>query len=245
MRLDKLLVTTGFGSRKEVKALLKSGQVTLNEVICKKAETKVDVTSDCVVVAGQVVRYQQYHYYLLNKPQGVISATQDNYHRTVIDWLGEAYRHLELFPVGRLDIDTTGLLLLTNNGQLAHQLLSPKKKVSKRYRATIAGIVTLADVQQFAKGLDLGDFITQPAKLEILQTDEQQVTSIIEVTIMEGKFHQVKRMFQKVGKTVTSLHRVAMGPLVLDETLESGAWRALTEEELHLLAVFGVEEECS
>lgn len=240
MRLDKLLVATGFGSRKEVKALLKSGQVTLNSVICKKAETKVDVTGDCVEVAGQSVRYQEYYYYLLNKPAGVISATEDNYQQTVIDWLGDEYRHMALFPVGRLDIDTTGLLLLTNNGQLAHQLLSPKKKVTKRYRATIEGVVTQTDVEQFAEGLDLGDFITQPAQLSILYVNEEAATSEIEVTIMEGKFHQVKRMFRKVGKTVTALHRVAMGPLVLEETLAVGDWRELTEEEMLSLADYGV-----
>ncbi|MCW6679680.1 rRNA pseudouridine synthase [Aerococcaceae bacterium NML130460] len=240
MRLDKLLVATGFGSRKEVKALLKSGQVTLNSVICKKAETKVDVTGDSVEVAGQSVRYQEYYYYLLNKPAGVISATEDHYQQTVIDWLGDEYRHRALFPVGRLDIDTTGLLLLTNNGQLAHQLLSPKKKVTKRYRATIEGVVTQTDVEQFAEGLDLGDFITQPAQLSILYVNEETATSEIEVTIMEGKFHQVKRMFRKVGKTVTALHRVAMGPLVLEETLAVGDWRELTEAEMLSLADYGV-----
>lgn len=241
MRLDKLLVVTGFGSRKEVKSLLKSGQVTVNSIICKKADAKIDETIDEVAVAGQVIRYQKYHYYLLNKPQGIISATQDNYHQTVIDWLGDEYRHLELFPVGRLDIDTTGLLLLTNNGQLAHQLLSPKKKVAKRYQATIAGIVTEADIQQFAEGLDLGDFVTQPAELKILQTDVQRHMSNIEVTIMEGKFHQVKRMFQKVGKTVMELHRLSMGSLILEESLAVGGWRELTEEELQLLSEFGGE----
>lgn len=235
MRLDKLLCDSGYGTRKEVKQLIKAGRVYLNGSPCKKNDTKINLANDSVMVDHHAVCYQQYHYYMLHKPMGIVSATQDNVHRTVIDWLGEDYRYIELFPVGRLDIDTTGLLLLTNDGQLAHQLLSPKKHVNKTYYATIDGIVTQEDIEQFAQGLDLGDFVTQPAQLIIRSVDNMSHTSTVEVTICEGKFHQVKRMFQKVGKTVTQLHRHAMGPLQLDDALSIGQWRELTQEEVALL----------
>ena len=186
-----------------------------------------------------MVPYQRYHYYLLNKPAGILSATEDRHHQTVIDWLGEGYQHLDLFPVGRLDIDTTGLLLLTNNGQLAHQLLSPKKKVDKTYTATIRGLVDQVDIAAFEAGLDLGDFTSLPAELTVLSQDMNQGTSQIQVIIQEGKFHQVKRMFQAVGKEVLTLHRLAMGPLRLDSDLALGQWRSLTEQEAQALEPYG------
>lgn len=241
MRLDKLLADTGYGTRKDVKKLIASGCVHVNDIPCKKIGTPIQLDSDRVTVAGELVQYQRYHYLLLNKPAGIISATEDTRHQTVIDWLGDAYRYMELFPVGRLDIDTTGLLLLTNNGQLSHQLLSPKKKIPKRYQATIQGIVTQDDIQQFATGLDLGDFVTQPAELNIFSTDLMTQTSQIEVSILEGKFHQVKRMFQKVGKHVLTLHRVSMGPLTLPDDLAIGEWRPLTSAEYDSLKPFGIE----
>ena len=241
MRLDKLLADTGFGTRKEVKKLIASGAVFVNGTLCKKVGTNIQPNVDSVTVLGELVHYKPYHYYILNKPAGIISATEDDRHQTVIDWLGNDYRYMELFPVGRLDIDTTGLLLLTNNGQLAHQLLSPKKKVNKRYRALIEGIVTQADIEQFQIGLDLGDFITQPAELVVLAHDLASQQSTIEVTIVEGKFHQVKRMFKQVGKEVLNLHRIAMGPLELDEDLAIGEWRELSETEYEKLQLYGVE----
>ena len=243
MRIEKFLADMGYGSRKEVKQLLQSGFVWINGVPCRKAGSQVDPTQDEVQVGDTRVRYQKYAYYLLNKPEGIISATEDGYHQTVVDWMGEEYAHWELFPVGRLDIDTTGLLLMTNNGQLAHQLLSPKKKVSKLYQATIQGIVTQADVQQFADGLDLGDFVTLPAQLMILSVDEQRQQSQIQVEIWEGKFHQVKRMFEAVGKTVMQLHRLSMGPLQLDANLATGEWRELTTAEQKALEPYGFSYE--
>lgn len=241
MRLDKLLAHTGFGTRKEVKQLITSGVVRINDDTCKKIGQVVNINSDQVTVMDQPVFYRKYYYYILNKPEGIISATEDNYHETVIDWLGPDYVYMELFPVGRLDIDTTGLLLLSNNGQLAHQLLSPKKKVSKRYEAEIEGIVTEEDIQAFAEGLDLEDFVSQPARLVIHSVDETANRSWIEVEIWEGKFHQVKRMFESVGKKVVTLHRRSMGPLVLEDDLDVGMWRDLTEEEITALIPFGYE----
>ena len=239
MRIEKYLADTGWGSRKDIKQLLAQKIVTINDQVCSKGGTQVTPGSDRIAVGGQVVPYQRYHYYLLNKPAGILSATEDRHHQTVIDWLGEGYQHLDLFPVGRLDIDTTGLLLLTNNGQLAHQLLSPKKKVNKTYTATIRGLVDQADIAAFEAGLDLGDFTSLPAELTILRQDVDQGTSQIQVIIQEGKFHQVKRMFQAVGKEVLSLHRLAMGPLCLESDLALGQWRSLTEQEAQALEPYG------
>lgn len=235
MRLDRFLANEGIGSRKEVKQLLKSGLVTVNDQVIKSSAYKIDPLNDQVLFNGQLVEHQPFVYLMLNKPQGVISATEDNIHQTVIDCLNGAFSHLKLFPVGRLDIDTTGLLLITNDGQLAHHLLSPKKKVFKQYAAKIDGIVTQDDIDLFAKGLDLGDFVSLPAKLFIDNIDSEQQTSQIRVEIQEGKYHQVKRMFQAVNKEVLTLNRLSMGPLQLNKQLRSGEWRELTQNEMLLL----------
>jgi 16S rRNA pseudouridine516 synthase len=233
MRIDKLLANRGYGSRKEVKSLLKTGAVIVNGKPLKDAKQHINVEADVVTVHGEQVHYQEFIYLMMNKPEGVISATEDSLHETVIDLLEEDDRLYEPFPVGRLDIDTVGLLLITNDGKLSHQLLSPKKHVPKTYYAKIAGKVTEDDVQQFAKGVVLDDgYETKPGKLVILNSDEE---SEIQLTISEGKFHQVKRMFKAVGKTVTFLQRISMGTLLLDETLERGEYRELTEEEVEKL----------
>lgn len=241
MRLDKLLAHTGYGTRKEVKQIITNGWVDINGQTVKKVGFQVDIENDVVTVDGQVVQYQKYHYYIMNKPEGIISATEDHYHETVIDWLGPDYAHLDLFPVGRLDINTTGLLLLTNNGQLAHQLLSPKREVPKRYFAVVNGIVEEKDIDKFAKGLDLGDFVTQPSQLTILNVDEAKNQSRIEVVIHEGKFHQVKRMCEKINCEVIQLQRLSMGPLSLPDDLPIGEYRPLNEDEWTLLEDFGIE----
>ncbi|OFK58289.1 16S rRNA pseudouridine(516) synthase [Globicatella sp. HMSC072A10] len=241
MRLDKLLAHTGYGTRKEVKQIITNGWVDINGQTIKKVGFQVDIENDVVTVDGQVVQYQKYHYYIMNKPEGIISATEDHYHETVIDWLGPDYAHLDLFPVGRLDIDTTGLLLLTNNGQLAHQLLSPKREVPKRYFALVNGIVEEKDIDKFAKGLDLGDFVTQPSQLTILNVDEAKNQSRIEVVIHEGKFHQVKRMCEKINCEVIQLQRLSMGPLILPDDLPIGEYRPLNKDEWTLLEDFGIE----
>lgn len=241
MRLDKFLVDCGVGSRTEVKKLLKNKQVTVNGQVETSPKQQIDEKSDQIAVAGQVLSHETFVYYLLNKPKGVISATEDDRHRTVLDLLDNTARQKEVFPVGRLDIDTHGLLLLTNNGQLAHAMLSPKKHVDKLYRAQVDGIMTQEDVERFAVGIELKDFTCQPAQLTILSTDEAKQTSFVDITIREGKFHQVKRMVQACGKTVTDLQRLTMGPLRLDPKLALGEYRRLTAAELKQLEVFGVE----
>lgn len=241
MRLDKFLVDCGVGSRSEVKNLLKKKQVTVDGQIEASPKRQVDEKTNVIAVNGQVLTHENFVYYLLNKPQGVISATEDASHRTVLDLLDETARHKQVFPVGRLDIDTTGLLLLTNNGPLAHAMLSPKKHVDKRYEATVAGIMDGADILAFEKGIALSDHDCQPAKLEIIETNQLAVTCLVHITIREGKFHQVKRMVAARGKQVTALKRLTMGPLTLDEELALGDWRRLTEEEVVSLKIFGVE----
>ncbi len=241
MRLDKFLVDCGVGSRTEVKKILKNKQVTVNGQVETSPKCQIDEKADQVAVFGQLLNHETFVYYLLNKPKGVISATEDDRHRTVLDLLDDIARNKEVFPVGRLDSDTHGLLLLTNNGQLAHAMLSPKKHVDKCYRARIEGIMNQSDVERFAAGIELKDFTCQPAELTILSVDEASQTSLVEITIREGKFHQVKRMVAACGKEVVDLQRLSMGPLLLDPDLALGDYRRLTEEELKKLEEFGVE----
>ena len=241
MRLDKFLAENGLGSRAQVKQLLKKGLVLVNGRAEKLPKTQIDEAADDIVVSGQRLTYEKFVYYLLNKPQGVISATEDDRHQTVLDLLDETARQKEVFPVGRLDIDTHGLLLLTNNGKLAHAMLSPKKHVEKIYRAQVAGLMEQADVERFAAGIELKDFTCQPAQLKILELDEAKETSLVEITLAEGKFHQVKRMVAACGKEVTDLQRLTMGPLQLDPALALGEWRRLTIDELERLTIFKVE----
>ncbi|XRG77541.1 pseudouridine synthase [Rossellomorea sp. GAMAL-10_SWC] len=233
MRIDKILANMGYGSRKEVKSLLKQGVVKVGDNIVKSPKEHVDIEQQVVTVNGEVVEYKEFVYLMMNKPPGVISATEDSEHETVIGLLEYEDIIFEPFPVGRLDKDTEGLLLITNDGHLAHQLLSPKKHVPKKYYATIDGVVTEADIKAFEKGVTLeDDYLTKPGYLTILKSGEE---SEIELVIMEGKFHQVKRMFEAVGKKVTYLKRLEMGPLKLDEELELGEYRELTDEEIDLL----------
>ena len=239
MRLDKLLAHSGLGTRKEVKKLLKKKIVEVNEEIIIDPKTHVDPETDRITVGGEPILYQEFVYFMLNKPQGVISATEDLVHETVVDLLEPQDSLQEPHPVGRLDIDTEGLLVLTNDGKLTHRLLSPKHHVNKVYYAEVDGLVTEEDVETFKTGITLSDdfeeYVTMPAVLKILETDEEAGTSKVEVTIQEGKFHQVKRMILSVGKTVTYLKRLSMGELKLDPQLELGAYRPLTEEEISLL----------
>lgn len=236
MRLDKLLANMGYGSRKEVKQLLKEKAVTVDGIVVKDAAMKVDPEKQDVSVYGERVIYTEFIYLMMNKPPGVISATEDRYDETVIDLLDPLAQHFKPFPVGRLDKDTEGLLLITNDGNLSHNLLSPKKHVPKTYYATIDGIVTETDIEAFRQGVELDDgYVTKPGELVILKSGD---ISEIELTIQEGKFHQVKRMFEAVGKKVTYLKRLSMGSLVLDEALELGDYRELTEEELKLLTTY-------
>jgi len=235
MRLDKFLVACAVGSRTEVKNLLKAGRVTVNSKKEKSAKLQIDEERDEIRFDGQVLEYEEFVYYMMNKPKGVISATEDPKHRTVLDLLDVIAQSKEVFPVGRLDIDTHGLLLLTNDGQLAHALLSPKRHVDKTYLAQVKGMMTQEDVETFAKGIPLKDFTCQPAILELVSIDPEKNQSQIRVTIAEGKFHQVKRMVAYCGKEVVDLQRLTMGTLVLDENLQRGEWRRLTKKELEVL----------
>jgi len=239
IRLDKLLANMGCGSRSEVKIAIKQGRVSVDGIRVKDHGMTLDPESAVVLFDEEQVIYQEVIYVMMNKPQGVISATEDKLDRTVIDLLEPVDRVLQPFPVGRLDKDTEGLLLLTNDGRLAHELLSPRKHVPKTYEALVLGDVCQEDAQAFAEGVTLDDgYVTMPAELvingqEVLQSGSVQ--SRITLTIREGKFHQVKRMFEAVGKKVTFLKRVSMGPLKLDTTLSPGEYRPLADTELEQL----------
>lgn len=233
MRLDKLLAHCGFGTRKEVKDYIKKGYVLVNNKVVKVDKTQVNPQEDVIEVDGEIIHYEEYVYYMLNKPQGYVSATEDNLHPTVVELIDDYYRN-DLFPVGRLDIDTEGLLILTNDGQLAHQLLSPKKHCPKIYYARIDGEVNNVDVERFRDGVVIDDdYLCKSAKLEILNV--HQGKSEITVEIYEGKFHQVKKMFEAVGKKVEYLKRIQMKNLKLDENLNLGEYRRLTDEEIDRL----------
>jgi 16S rRNA pseudouridine516 synthase len=237
VRLDKLLAHMGFGTRKEIKKLCRDGIVAVDGKTVKDASIHVDPQTQTVEVQGMPVEYREFIYLMMNKPQGVISATEDRHDETVVDLLAEEHFVFDVFPVGRLDKDTEGFLLLTNDGKMAHELLSPRKHVPKTYFATIDGRVTDEDGKAFKKGVQLDDgYVTLPAELEIIS---QGAISEIQLTIYEGKFHQVKRMFETVGKKVVYLKRLAMGQLQLDPNLEPGEYRELTEEELALLRMQG------
>ena len=228
------------GSRTEVKQLLKQKKIAVNGKKETAGKLQIDPAKDQVTFMGEDLVHETFVYYLLNKPAGVISATEDDHHQTVLDLLDETARHKEVFPVGRLDIDTRGLLLLTNNGKLAHAMLSPKKHVDKLYRAHVAGIMTREDVVRLKAGIYFKVFTTLPAELEILEVDQEAKTCLVQIRIAEGKFHQVKRMVAACGKEVVDLERISMGPLSLDPTLELGEWRRLKPSELASLEAFGV-----
>lgn len=232
IRLDKYLADMSVGTRSEIKTWIRNGRVKVNGQVCNKPETKISVCGDQITFDDQRTRYVKFEYIMLNKPAGVVSATIDNVSKTVLDLILDKQRK-DLFPVGRLDKDTEGLLILTNDGDLAHRLLSPKKHVDKVYYAEIKGRVTQEDVRLFRNGMDIGeDALTLPSDLKILESDE---ISEIELTIREGKFHQVKRMFEAVGKEVIFLKRISMGGLALDPLLSPGEYRSLTEEEIQIL----------
>ena len=227
MRLDKYLTNQGIGSRSQVKALIKSKKVFVNNVLENKPERHIDENNDIVSLDGVNLEYNRFYYYMLNKPPGVLTAVKDNNCKTVMDIMDVTPKE-GLFPVGRLDKDTEGLLLITNDGELSHNLLSPKKHVNKTYYVELNGELIDSDIDLFAKGLDIGEKnITKPAKLEILSASNKAY-----ITITEGKYHQVKRMFQAIGLTVTFLKRISMGSLTLDKNLKSGEYRKLTKEEI-------------
>lgn len=232
MRLDKFLGNHGFGTRKEVKLLVKRGAVKVNDVLVKKADIKLVPDKDTVTVYDEAVTYEPFVYIMLNKPAGYISSTKDYKDETVLELI-DGFDHYDLHPVGRLDKDTEGLLILTNDGQFSHNVLSPKKHVDKTYYARVEGYVTDETVALFKAGVTLDDgYEAMPADLQIVSAGD---ISEIELIIQEGKFHQVKRMFKAVGMTVTYLKRIQMGGLPLDESLKPGAYRKLTLEEINFV----------
>lgn len=236
MRLDKCLADCGLGTRSEVKSLLKAKRITVNGKVVNNGKVQVNPETDEILFDGEKIQYEEFVYIMMNKPKGVVSATEDNLHKTVLDLIDPLYFKKGVFPVGRLDIDTHGLLLLTNDGELAHRLLSPKKHVTKIYQARVEGVMTAEDAAAFEKGIVLSDGTEcMPARLDILSTAQDE--SIVQIHLKEGKFHQVKRMVKACGKTVVDLQRLTMGPLKLDESLALGESRPLTEEELESLMI--------
>lgn len=232
-RIDKILSNLGYGSRKEIKAYIKKGFVYVNGIVIKDNSMEIEPLNDEITFDGEKVNYRKYIYLMMNKPQGVVSATFDNFDKTVIDLLSQGHKNFSPFPVGRLDKDTVGLLLLTNDGELNHRLISPKYHVKKIYYAKIDGMVDENDVEAFKNCVVLDDgYKCLPAALEIIKKD---VTSEVLVTIEEGKFHQVKRMFESVNKKVVFLKRISFGGLKLDNSLCEGNYKELSDEEVTYL----------
>lgn len=233
MRIDKFLSEMQFGTRSDVRKLIKTKQVVVDDEKVTSAKIQINPVESIVQVNGGVVQYQQYYYYLLNKPAGVLTATKDKKQKTVMDLFNRVDYRDDLFPVGRLDKDTTGLLLITNDGQLGHRMLSPTRHVDKVYFAKVEGHVTDADVSKFETGLLLKDGTrTKPARLSIASYQSDTNISEVFVTITEGKYHQIKRMFGAIGMRVIRLERKKMGTLELEQTLSLGRYRVLTDEEI-------------
>ena len=233
MRLDKFLANSGIGTRKEVKEFLKKKKISVNGIFVKDGKIHIDEKKDVIKYENEVISYKPFVYIMMNKPAGVISATEDSHHKTVIDLLNNKYRTYDVFPIGRLDIDTEGLLLLTNDGILSHNLLSPKKHVDKKYYVKIAKPLSENDVKTLENGIKLEEnFVTKKANVEIISEDLESNSYQVYITICEGKFHQVKRMFKAVDNEVLYLKRIKMGNLLLDQNLKLEEYRELTEEEL-------------
>ncbi|MEW8973916.1 MAG: pseudouridine synthase [Tissierellaceae bacterium] len=232
-RIDKIISNMGYGSRKDVKKFIKDGLIEVNGVVIVKNDIKVDPYEDEIYFNGEKVLYREYIYLMMNKPKGLVSSTDDPMTRTVIDILDEEYIIYRPFPAGRLDKDTVGLLLITNDGKLAHELLSPKKGIDKTYYVEVDGHVDEKYIEKFKRGIMLDDgYRTLPSQLEIISSD---IVSQVYLTIQEGKYHQVKRMFESISMKVIYLKRLSMGPLRLDEDLEEGEYRELTDCELNML----------
>lgn len=228
-RLDKIIASQGFGSRKEAQSLIKSGKVQVNGQAVRLPDFKADAQADSITVGGAPLAYKQFVYIMMNKPAGVVSASRDPKMKTVVDLVPEALYRRGLFPAGRLDRDTTGLLILTDDGDFAHRMLAPKKHVYKLYQATIDGPVGETEIRRFAEGVEFEDgTLCLPAALTVLLPGERPT---VEVSIREGKFHQVKKMFRAVGRTVLALERVRIGALSLDPALAPGQSREMTPDE--------------
>ena len=230
MRLDKFLCELKIGTRSQVKTYIRQGLVTVNGLTVKSSDLKIDESADQICFQGKLLRFRRFVYYMLNKPMGVVSATEDNLSETVLDLLRPEDKRNDLFPAGRLDKDTQGFLLITNDGALAHRLLSPRKHVDKTYQVSLEVPITPSMLEQLEQGVNIGEEKpTLPASVTVL--DKRTVL----LTIHEGKFHQVKRMLQAVGNRVTALKRVSFGGLMLDENLKPGEYRELTKQEVSIL----------
>lgn len=228
MRLDKFLSITGTCSRSDAKRAIRAKSITVNGTVARAADEQINENSDEIFFYGRKIIYRQYSYIMLNKPEGVVSATDDGRDTTVLDLLPDGVRNERMFPCGRLDKNTLGLILITDNGDLAHRLLAPKSHVSKRYRFKSRDPISQSDANRFEKGLTLEDgYVTQPAKIEL---DDMGMGGII--TLTEGKYHQIKRMLEALDNKVTYLERISFGPLVLDDALIRGEWRYLTDREI-------------
>ena len=231
MRLDKFLSNMGIATRSESGKAAKRGGITVNGVVCLRADTQIDPCCDVVSFFGKVIKYQQFRYIMLNKPEGYVSATEDGRDKTVLELLPEEYRKFNLFPCGRLDKYTVGLMLLTDDGELAHKLLSPKHHVSKKYSYKSELPLSDADKKRLEEGTVIdGGYKTKPSVIELLE-DRKSGT----ITLTEGKYHQIKQMFDSVKNKITFLERITFGPLSLDENLERGEWRELTDDEISVL----------
>ena len=229
MRLDKYLCLLEVGTRSQVKSYIRQGLVTINGAVAQHPEQKIEEEHDVITFRGKELHYRKFCYYMLNKPPGVVSATKDNTAGTVVELLGEERRE-DIFPVGRLDKDTVGLLLLTNDGELAHRLLSPKHHVDKAYLVTVEHSLQTEDIRNLEEGVDIGEERpTMPAKAEISKDGQ------LLLTIREGKYHQIKRMLRAVGNEVVALKRISFGGITLDENLKPGQYRELTEQEVRIL----------
>lgn len=232
LRLDKYLADSGIGTRNEVKKYIKTGLITVNNVVVKDNSFKVNTDCDIIYYKGNIVNYRKYIYIMLNKPSGVVSATEDKNDTTVVDILPEIYKNVDVFPVGRLDKDTLGLLLLTNDGEFAHNTLSPKKHFDKTYIVEFAGTLPDNAVEIFKQGIQLKDFKCKSAELIVLSENKAKVI------ISEGKYHQVKRMFKSIGCEVTKLKRTAFGKITLDTNLKLGECRELNTKEMEYISNF-------
>lgn len=225
MRLDKFIVESGLASRTEIAKAARNGAITINGVVVRRASNHIDPTIDVVTYCGKPVIYREFTYIMLNKPEGYVSATDDALSPTVLTLLPDELQKIGLFPCGRLDKNTLGLMILTNNGPLAHKLLAPKNHVSKKYRFNVKFPINQDDVTALEGGVDIGGYVTAPCKVEMIGEKEGYIT------LTEGKYHQIKLMAEAVHNQITYLERVTFGPISLDETLERGQWRHLTEDE--------------
>lgn len=230
MRIDKFLSVTGAASRSESSKAAKKGKIIVDGIICDRVDTHIDPDINIVTYDGQTIIYREYTYLMMNKPAGYISSTDDLKERTVLELLPDSLRRQKLFPCGRLDKNTVGLLILTNDGALAHRLLSPKYHAEKVYYFRCANKLTDTDTERFKKGIKIdGGYVTLPAGIDVLTANEGYIT------LTEGKYHQIKRMFEAIGNKITYLCRVEFGGVELDEKLKSGGWRYLTDEEINIL----------